>query len=656
MFEWILSSCFLILVVLALRAALGRKISARLRYTLWGLVLLRLLVPVQLFTVPVAGESIPAISSLPEQRLEIEPEYIQPTQPIPEKETNVVTGAAVAGQPMPENTGSRAVQNRYVNTVSPVEFLKILWAIGGMALALILLASNLHFSVCLRRAREPLEDVGCRLPVYRTEGLPSPCLFGVLRPAVYVTARAAESPEMLRHVLAHELTHYRHLDHIWSILRGIALAVHWWNPLVWLAVVYSRRDGELACDEGALKMLDRGERAAYGETLLALVTAEPSPRDLLSCATTMSGEKRSLRERIHRIACEPKQLAGAVIAVTIIAFLTSACAFGRVEEVEPDVDAPQQSEKVYPVDNMPDFGTQPVMSGDRKEGVYTFLLVGTDVGGGNADTIMVASYDTLKQDVSIMSIPRDTAVKDGEGLDRIQWVFPKHSGNMDVLKEDIKALIGFMPDYYIQINLQLCVQLVDLLGGVMFDVPQDMNYDDPYQNLHIHLRKGTQRLDGEQAMGLVRFRRYAEGDIARIAIQQEFIKALLKECLNLENWDKITEYIDLALENVETDMEFASAAWFASNILGLNSGIPALKTEDIHTHTMPGDYWEELVWPVAGIRQSVVLSDSEQVLELINQEFNPYKEEISLSMLDAVTASRLEEENRRLVPPVLPSD
>ena len=112
MFEWILSSCFLILVVLALRAALGRKISARLRYALWGLVLLRLLVPVQLFTVPVAGESIPAISSLPEQRLEIEPEYIQPTQPIPEKETNVVTSAAMAGQPMPENTGSRAVQNR----------------------------------------------------------------------------------------------------------------------------------------------------------------------------------------------------------------------------------------------------------------------------------------------------------------------------------------------------------------------------------------------------------------------------------------------------------------------------------------------------------------------------------------------------------------
>ncbi len=283
MFEWILSSCFLILVVLALRAALGRKISARLRYALWGLVLLRLLVPVQLFTVPVAGESIPAISSLPEQRLEIEPEYIQPTQPIPEKETNVVTSAAMAGQPMPENTGSRAVQNRYVNTVSPVEFLKILWAIGGMALALILLASNLHFSVCLRRAREPLEDVGCRLPVYRTEGLPSPCLFGVLRPAVYVTARAAESPEMLRHVLAHELTHYRHLDHIWSILRGIALAVHWWNPLVWLAVVYSRRDGELACDEGALKMLDRGERAAYGETLLALVTAEPSRSKLHIC-------------------------------------------------------------------------------------------------------------------------------------------------------------------------------------------------------------------------------------------------------------------------------------------------------------------------------------------------------------------------------------
>ena len=122
----------------------------------------------------------------------------------------------------------------------------------------------------------------------------------MFRPAVYVAPETAADPAALRHVLAHEGTHYRHGDHVWSLLRCAALCVHWWNPLVWLAVVCSRRDGELACDEGALKTLDREERRAYGETLLALVTAKPSPRDLLCCATTMSGEKRSLQERIRR--------------------------------------------------------------------------------------------------------------------------------------------------------------------------------------------------------------------------------------------------------------------------------------------------------------------------------------------------------------------
>ena len=172
------------------------------------------------------------------------------------------------------------------------------------------------------------------VPVYVAPALPSPCLVGALRPAIYVTEEAAADPVMLRHVLAHELTHYNHLDHFWSILRGVALAMHWWNPLVWVAVVYSRRDGELACDEGALERLGDGERAAYGETLLSLVTAKAKPSDLLNFATTMSGGKRSLRERIQRIACQPKQLVGAVIAVILVLTLSVLLTFGQSREAE----------------------------------------------------------------------------------------------------------------------------------------------------------------------------------------------------------------------------------------------------------------------------------------------------------------------------------
>ena len=335
MLEWVTSSCFLILAVLALRAVLGRKISARFRYGLWVLVLVRLLVPVQLYTSPMAGMSI-AVSPALSEKLEERSLYVLPVGSVPVKESDVqieedgkMIDPDSFGYPKLSGDGRKIVQ--YADKISPLQALKILWLFGFLVSATILLASNLRFAARLRRVRKPMGDIPCRIPVYLAEHLPSPCLFGVLRPAIYVTEPATENPVMLRHILAHELTHYKHFDHIWSVLRGITLALHWWNPLVWLAVVCSRRDGELACDEGALKSLDREERTAYGETLLTLVTAKPGPQDLLCCATTMSGEKRSLRERIRRISCEPKQLVSAVIAVIMLLSAMALCAFGRWE-------------------------------------------------------------------------------------------------------------------------------------------------------------------------------------------------------------------------------------------------------------------------------------------------------------------------------------
>ena len=191
------------------------------------------------------------------------------------------------GYPKLSDDGETVV--RYADKISPLELLKWIWIAGTAAMGIVLIAFNLRFSRRLRRVRRPLEGSNTPIPVHVAPALPSPCLVGLFSPAVYVTEDAAADTTMLRHVLAHELTHYSHRDHLWSVLRGAALAVHWWNPLVWLAVVSSRRDGELACDEGALKKLGDSERTAYGETLLTLVTAKARPVDLLSFATTMTG-------------------------------------------------------------------------------------------------------------------------------------------------------------------------------------------------------------------------------------------------------------------------------------------------------------------------------------------------------------------------------
>ncbi|MBD5161787.1 MAG: hypothetical protein HDT14_07220 [Oscillibacter sp.] len=331
--EWVISASALILVVLLLRSLLGKRISAGLRYALWAVVLVRLLVPVPLFavTVPQLPKWTPP-ETMREENIYVLPVYSGPveTSGVHVAEDGTLGDPSSFGYARLEDEGRTIT--RYAEKISPLELMDWVWAAGSTVFTLVLLAANLRFSIRLRRVRRPLEGCGAPIPVYAASALPSPCLMGLLRPAVYVTEEAAADPVMLRHVLAHELTHYNHLDHLWSVLRGAALAVHWWNPLVWMAVICSRRDGELACDVGALKRLGDSERTAYGETLLALVTAKARPADLLSFATTMSGGKRSLKERIQRIARQPKTLVSAMVVVIAVLTLSALVAFGQAKE------------------------------------------------------------------------------------------------------------------------------------------------------------------------------------------------------------------------------------------------------------------------------------------------------------------------------------
>ena len=343
--EWVFTSVFLILVVLALRSALGKRISARMRYALWAVVLLRLLVPVQLFTSPIAGTWVLTEGRTEQNVVDFPPAMTAPAAPggsadgmagLPVTDAAPWTAPTRPDPPAAPDVPEPPAAPDF--TKAPV-WLGWAWLGGSGLAALVLLLSNLRFYGRLRRVRTRLEGADCPLRVYAAAGLPSPCLVGLIRTAVYVTPEAAADPAMLRHVLAHEYTHFCQGDHIWSLLRCAALAAHWWNPLVWLAAGLSRRDGELACDEGAIRRLGDGERAAYGNTLLALVTAKPGPVDLFRCATTMAGDKKSLKERITRIAQAPRRWLWAAVAVVLVTALACLCAFGQrapEEGTDPD--------------------------------------------------------------------------------------------------------------------------------------------------------------------------------------------------------------------------------------------------------------------------------------------------------------------------------
>lgn len=345
--EILITSSVLIAALLLLRRVFRKSISRRAQYALWALVLVRLLVPVNL---PALEHNVLTAASPVTERAEAL--YIEPNSAsiygqdgaqvvVPE-----IPQAAV-GPATPDNTLTFSTQDVFNTPVEAVtvyqrqialeDLFRPVWY-GGMALmAVWFLLSNLLFWQKLRRCRTPYPVEGCARRVYLVEeGLPSPCLFGLFHSAVYLTPASVSSPESLRHVLAHEETHARHLDPLWSLLRAVCLTVYWFNPLVWAAAIASRNDCELACDEGAIRVLGEEERIPYGRTLLSLIPVQRGPANPLLSATTMTAGKKQLKNRVTRIAESRRTVGVALFAVIALTAMVCAATFTGAATKAPE--------------------------------------------------------------------------------------------------------------------------------------------------------------------------------------------------------------------------------------------------------------------------------------------------------------------------------
>ncbi len=337
MIEWVVSSCILILAVIALRYLLRGKISLRLQYALWLLVLARLLIPVSFGSTDISVMSVvekaPAVQAV---------ESVRDVDTIWQADNGSVQGlpAGAAADNAPLQIAPRTTSDdQFSRMSSALTLRKVLlpvWWGGAAVTLLVFLTANLRFAARLRKSRRPLTVEGAALSVYVAQERAVPCLFGLFRPAVYVTPEAEEDGTLLRHTVAHETTHFRQGDHVWALLRTVCLALHWWNPLVWWAAKLSRQDGELACDEATIRTLGEGERAAYGRTLIRMACGRgASP---LLTATTMDGGKTSLHERIVLLAKKPRTAALAAIALVLAAALCVGCTFTGAKKNEVSAD------------------------------------------------------------------------------------------------------------------------------------------------------------------------------------------------------------------------------------------------------------------------------------------------------------------------------
>ena len=348
--EWIISSSVLIAAVLLGRRLLRGRISLRLQYALWAVVLVRLLLPVQLFTSDFGTGTIAREVDIaaPAEQLYVyanEDRYAQAYD-------EAVRQVAAQHVGVSEFVALETIESEahdLARSFLELDFSRLLlhlWFAGMVVMAAVIISCNVHLSLQLKRRRWALDVPDSLLPVYVTEAVPTPCIFGFFKPAIYLTPAAAEDPQVRTHVLAHELTHYRHLDHIWSVLRSVCLVLHWYNPLVWIAAKVSRADAELACDEGALAKLGEAARGDYGRTLIGLTCPAPVS-DLLLTSTTMTGSAGSIRERIRLLMQRPRNTVLTVTAMILMVTLIVGCTFaGAPETSQPGIDLEGMKETI----------------------------------------------------------------------------------------------------------------------------------------------------------------------------------------------------------------------------------------------------------------------------------------------------------------------
>ena len=338
-------------------------------------------------------------------------------------------------------------------------------------------------------------------------------------------------------------------------------------------------------------------------------------------------DRAAIRERRRRRAYRIAIAVLAVILAILIAFTAWwKLVFTQKPEVTPPSTPPTDAGEVT------DIGPPVRDAGERKQDFYTFLVIGRDTGGGgNTDTILLAGYDIKNQELSVMSIPRDTMVNVPWEIKRINSVYNVYGGGdrgIEALDKEISQLVGFIPDFQVVLEWKAVGELVDALGGVQFDVPRNMNYRDPTQNLVISLRKGPQTLDGNKAMQLVRFRSYPNGDLGRVEVQQDFLKSVIKQCLQIGNVTRITELSRVFNENVKTNLTVGNIAWF-----GEKAVFGGLKEENVRFFTMPCS-GASVYSPSYNNYQSYVVPKTRELVDLVNQYFNPYIEDLRSNELD----------------------
>lgn len=502
----VITSSIMIVVVMILRKLFGSRVKSGVICVLWALVAMRLLIPMQLFgnIVNVADYLTENVINI--QGRDITTEVQVKSDSVSDSHTgddwqsgsgvypaggvqsgsgthsdgnlqagssgaqleggeqsggNMQTGSSV----MSDVNAQSASHEQSDKNIQLVNYMRIIWLIGMVVMFAVVVVSNLIFTGRLMSSRK-LAGKRDRINIYNTDAVNSACLYGVFRPAVYVNDNAGDN----EFIINHELTHYRHRDNWWALVRMLCVCIYWFNPLVWMAAHFHKEDCELFCDEAVIRNCSASERQKYGEVLLNAAARHSGRLSDIYLLSGASSGYRELKKRIERIADNKKTYKSAAFILVIIVVAVTVLAFGggsvkgssELPESGIEADTQNDNDKMqnylvteYKYDLTHD-GIDDVVSMEvygnaadinnidealKDTRKYVTVTVKDGVTGQNLYTKEVGNSHSLNGFVSIVSENGDYYIMDGikgvwqgDGLERFM-VYDFSSGTKNVVDE-----------------------------------------------------------------------------------------------------------------------------------------------------------------------------------------------------------------------------
>lgn len=446
MINHIMTSSFVIVFVLLIEILFENKISACLKYALWLLVVIKLLLPFPGFEsrfhilnlMELCAEAVSdRLENMADEKL-----LYEESVKIDNFTNNEVNHSAVHNLEddfFAETKGNQELQiadegmieNKTNNIMVLSVVVKVIYFTGVFVCFFAVFLSNLRFYKAFKKKRKYVDTYKDKIRIYKIEEYYGACLYGGFSPVIIVGNNTNLSIEQRDMILLHEYVHYAHGDHIWSMVRNLCVALYWYNPLVWLAASASRKDSELACDEGTIRRIKETKRIIYGQTLLEVAAKSSKKNNIMSAvflnSTTATRGKEEMKKRISVIAKGRKNSSVTLALVIILSVGCIGCTVG--EPIHEDVltkmnesgisntDESKEATSEAAFDQIPNAFEEEIITEENK---YVWPTVSTTLSSTFGERVHPITGEEIKIDyVGIAGKTGDSvyAVADGDIID-----------------------------------------------------------------------------------------------------------------------------------------------------------------------------------------------------------------------------------------------